>query len=672
MSNEAPITAGGAVILRERFEIDPAKPINDLSMPQALAFACVDKRGAGRSLFALICRHDLPIRVGSMRAMKGVQAAGVLTLVEYGIVDWPLVGRKVMAVVYERPGGPRVLPKPGGKFEPVPEILFPKKVLRPLFNALNEMSQRGVIHRAIRLDNLYWSDPGKDHVVLGDYTTSPPGYDNPALYEPLELAMANPEGRGQTSVKDDLYALGMVSIGLLNGRDFPVQGQSAPEVVASKLAQSTYANYATESRVPLNLLELLRGLLCDDTRDRWKLEDLDLWLNGRRVTPIQPKPAKRSQRPFRFEGKDYFSVRELANAMSRLWDAAIPVVMDGRVEIWLRRGLEDNELADVVASVIRVAQATGDQRQVGDLALARVLLVLDPRAPIRYREVRVTLDGFGNALATASMQKKPLRPYAEILARDLAKHWVSAQGYHNTELAHYESQFKDLAGNLSTPMMGWGIERCLYELNETLHCQSPLIEAEFVSDIRELLPALDRAAQKLDPKTKPVDRHIAAYIGVKWQRDTKVQFRTMAEQDPIRATLGMVSLLAVLQWRLGPPALHGLCGWVGGQLGPLINSYNNREKRKELEKEIPRLVRKGSLPDLYNLLDNHEERLKDAEGFAWARAEYAAAEQQLKAAEQGRTVIDERAALQGQQAAAVMATCIALLTVTVMLFMKVW
>lgn len=672
MATEAPITAGSTVILRERFEIDPSKPINDLSMPQATAFACVDKRGAGRSLYALICRHDLPLRMNAMRALKGVQASGLMTLVEYGTVDWPLVGRRVMAVVYERPGGPKVLPKPGAKFEPVAEIQFAKKVLRPLYNAINEMSQHGVIHRAIRLDNLYWSDASKDHIILGDCTTAPPGYDNPALYEPLELAMANPEARGQGTVKDDLYALGMVSIGLLNGRDFPIQGQSAAEVVQAKLAQSTYANYATESRVPLNLLELLRGLLCDDMRDRWKLDELDLWLNGRRVSPIQPKPAKRSQRPFRFEGKDYYAARELANAFARQWDAASAPIMDGRLEIWLRRGLEENEIADAVTLAIRMAQASGEQRQTSDFAIARVLMILDPKAPVRYREIRVTLDGFGAALATAVMQNKPLRPYAEILARELPKHWVGAQGYHNTELGHYEAQFKDLAGNLSTSMVGWGIERCLYELNETLHCQSPLIEQEFVSDIRELLPALDRAALKLDPKTKPVDRHIAAFIAVKWQRDTKVQFRAMAEPDQIRATLGMVSLLAVLQWRLGPPALHGLCGWVGGQLGPIISSFKSRDKRKELEKEIPKLVRKGSLPDLYNTLDSQDDREKDAEGFAWARAEYAAAEQQLKAAEQGRTVIDDRAAMQGQQAAAVTSICIALLTVTILLFMKVW
>ena len=38
------------------------------------------------------------------------------------------------------------------------------------------------------------------------------------------------------------------------------------------------------------------------------------------------------------------------------------------------------------------------------------------------------------------------------------------------------------------------------------------------------------------------------------------------------------------------------------------------------------MVRKGNLAELYNCLDNPDERQRDAEGFAWAKAEFAAAE----------------------------------------------
>jgi len=664
--------ASGPVVLRDRFQLFPDKPLPDLDMPQARAYHCEDRRGQGRALYVLICRNDLPVRLGAMRSLKGVQTAGLLQLVEYGPVDWPPLGARTIAVVYQRPLGGRVMPEPGGRFTPVPEIQFAKKIIRPLLQAVTEMSQRGVMHRAIRLDNLYWFDQSKEKIVLGDCTTSPPGHDNPAVYEPLEYAMALPEGRGQGYTKDDLYALGITFIGLLNGMD-PAKGWTTDAVIRAKLQQSTYAVWASDNRVPLNLLEVMRGLLCDDVRDRWDTESLDLWLNGRRMTPLQPQPAKRAQRGFKFEGKDYHTARELAHAMAANWDAAAGPIMDGRLEVWLRRGLEASDTADAVALAIRMAQAMqGDATAIADFAVARVLILLDPRAPLRYREISVRLDGFGTAMAVAAMQDRPLKPYSLILARDLAKHWIDAQGVFSPELSHFEGQFKELSGNLATNSIGWGIERCLYELSEHLPCLSPLIRGEYVTEIRDLLPALDRVAGRQNPKTRPMDRHIAAFIACKWQRDTHVQFRALNDSDPERSVLGMVSLLAVLQWRLGPPQLHGLCSWVGGQIAPIINSYHSRERRRELEKKVPQLIRKGSLPELYNVLDNQEERAKDSEGFAWARAEYSAAEQQIQALEQGRLVRDERAETQGQQSAAVISILIAVLTVTVLLFARIW
>lgn len=675
MANQAPTTGGatnGAVVLRDRFEIDPAKPLPDLSTPQATAYQCDDRRGAGRSLYALICRPDLPVRVGAMRALKGVQAVGMLNLVEYGIVDWPLARRRLFAVVYERPGGGKVIKAPGARFDPIPENMVVKKVIKPLVIALTEMSTRGVTHRALRTDNLFWFDNAKDRVTLGDCVTAPPGFDNPAAYEPLDMAQANPEGRGQGYSKDDLYALGLTVISLLSGRDI-TDGWSTEEVIRAKMAQSTYATFASEGRVPLNLIEFVRGVLCDDPKERWDLEDVDLWLQGRRLTPIQPKPARRGQRPFKFEGREIFTMPELAHAMSTRWDAAAGPILDGRIEVWLRRGLEDNESADAIATAVRVAQAQiNDPRLSTDLVIARVLIILDPKAPLRYREVRTTLDGFGTALACAFMQQRPLRSFAEILGRDLAKFWIEAQGLYSPELGHFESQFKDLSANLSTNMMGAGIERCLYEVNENLHCQSPLIEGEYVTDIRELLPALDRAAARTDPKTRPMDRHIAAFIKVKWERDTKVQFRALNETDQQRSALGMLSLLAILQWRLGPPALHGLAGWLGAQLQPIVESYHGRARRKDLEKQVPQIVRKGSLPELYNLLDDQEERRKDTEGFAWARAEYSAATQQLKMLETGRIARDEQAEIQGRQAAAVVSMAAAALSITIVLIARMF
>ena len=97
-------------------------------------------------------------------------------------------------------------------------------------------------------------------------------------------------------------------------------------------------------------------------------------------------------------------------------------------------------------------------------------------------------------------------------------------------------------------------------------------------------------------------------------------------------------------------------------MGPIINSFENRKKRKEIEKEIPKLVRKGSLPELYNYLDNPEERQRDADGFTWAKAEYATAEKQIYELQHGEVDRDEDAQKTGQQAGAMGAVVIMIMT----------
>lgn len=72
-------------------------------------------------------------------------------------------------------------------------------------------------------------------------------------------------------------------------------------------------------------------------------------------------------------------------------------------------------------------------------------------------------------------------------------------------------------------------------------------------------------------------------------------------------------------------------------------------------------MRKGNLPELYNFLDNPEERQRDAEGFAWAKAEYAAAEKQMYELQHGQMDRDENALKTGRQAGAAVAVVIMLL-----------
>ncbi len=631
-------------------------------MPNATAYEVTDRKQEGRPLYALVVKPEMPARISAMRILKGLEINHVLHLVDWGVADWPPADRKCVIVIYHRPMGGRVMETGGGLTKRIPDHLFAKNIIKPLADALNELALKGITHRAIRPDNLYYMDEAKTKIVIGDCVTCVPAHDQPVSVEPIESGMAMPAGRGAGNSHDDMYSFGATLLMLAVGRD-TLQGVPNEEIIRRKVSIGSYGTLAGEERAPVVILECLRGLLADDPEQRWKAENIDLWLAGKRLTPIQAKSEGQARRAIRIGEQEFNSIRPLSYALYTNWDKAATIITDGTLEIWLRRQFEQNGMADAVALAIKNTLALpGQKADSQDILIARVLMVLDPKAPIRLKDLRVNLDGYGPALAVAMLRKDNLAPFADFINRDLWRHYINAQTKTAADHQQFESVFKDLKNYLKDASMGAGIERCVYELNEWQFCMSPLIASQYVMEVKGILGALDNVAKAVNTKMWPIDRHVASFLRARYAKGTSVQLDSMNDQRPERATIGMLSVLAIVQWRLGPEALYGLASWVGGIMGPVINSYQNRDKRRELEKEIPKFVRKGNLAELYNYLDNPEERQKDAEGFSWAKTEFAAADKLIYDLEHGQGDRQEGAMKMGRQAGAAFAGVVMLLS----------
>ncbi|MBF0563463.1 MAG: serine/threonine protein kinase [Alphaproteobacteria bacterium] len=340
-----------------------------------------DKRAGGR-IYALICDPTLPVRVNMMRSLRGVKASGILPMIEFGPVPWP-DGRSCMAVLYQEPLGGRVRSDTRTRNDPIHERDINRMAIDPLRAGIKELNERRVTHRAIRPDNLYYMDPARQQIVFGDCVTSPPGYDQPMISETIVSGMTQRDGRGAGMLENDLYAFGVVILSLLTGRH-PCADLSDEDILHAKITQGSYQALIGDLRLPLPMTELLRGLVSDDPQQRWDLEALDLWTEGRRLSPIQTKPAQKAQRDFPFKGKLYSNTRELAAALGQNWDAAVDPIRDGQLETWLKRSLDDKGRGEAITKALKlVAASSMDSRAITDSMVTTVMSVLDPMAPIR-------------------------------------------------------------------------------------------------------------------------------------------------------------------------------------------------------------------------------------------------------------------------------------------------
>ena len=657
------------VLIKERFSVDPRKPLPDLNSPTAKAYMAEDRRDLTRAVFALICNPGLPTRLGAMMSLRGAGIRTLVGILEWEVAYWAPIQQRTMILILERPLGGRVLRD--GKFR-ISEYDLPRKVIEPLAGALQEMASIGVAHRAIRRDNLFFMDADRQVIAFGECYSSPPGYDQPVVYEPAERSMAHVAGRGVGNSRDDTYAFAATIVGLVLDKE-PCAHQSDEEILQHKLEYGSYAAITANENLPLSLLEPLRGMLGDDSTQRWGPEEIDLWLSGRKMTPQQKRSGKRGQTPFMFMGREYHSVRMLANAFAHHIPDAAKAIKTEHFDTWLRRSVEDGALANAIKNVLDVARAqAGTFAGSDEMVVCRVSILMDPRGPIRYKGFSFMVDGFGPAFAMELLRTGETQVPGEIIAKDIPDLWFQAQESYAPEASIFQKNFSQLKIVLNNKDPGFGIERCLYESNSSLPCQSPLLLQEYVLDVDHLLPALDRAANTQDLKNKPLDRHMVAFITARFKEDINPHMKALASDNPNTQTIGMLSLLAFIQWKLRVEPLYGLASWVGGHLGPAINAYHSRVTRKDIEREIPRLVRRGSLPELFDLMDNADRRREDLEGFEDAVAEYAAAELEIQDIEGRGEEQLTKAERTGRQAAAMGAVLLTMVLMLILFLVKVF
>lgn len=665
--------SGGPVRLRDRYLIDPNAPIPELDSPSAKAYAAEDRRDPGRNLFALICTPGLPPRVNVIGLQKANPIRGLLPVVDWDAINWPPLSQRSMAVIFERPMGGRLIDAIISGRVRISEHELIRRYIEPLSAALQGLGTLGVAHRAIRPDNIFFMDKEGQTVVLGDGVTAPAGFDQPLICETIERAMTSPAGRGEGDSRDDMYALGVTMVLILLGQN-PVGNLSEDDLLHAKVEHGTYATLCGGTRISLSFIEPLRGMLSDDVEERWGPPELDLWINGRKMTPIQRKPARRASQPFSFGGRDHVSPRTVARAFSmNVADGARALKEGALFDTWVRRHLSDPALADRLQGIVDQARVFEGQPNGSDeVIVARIAMFLDPAGPVRYKGFSFMLDGYGAALAVDLLRRGDMQVGAEALAREMPETWIAAQGKSRAETLEIMKTYTQLKGFLKITDPGYGVERVLYEMNHSLPCQSPFIIQEYVTTIEELLPALDRVANRVEAKSKPLDRHVTAFISARFQQDIHPHLKALAATKEETSLIGMLSLLAFLQWKLRIETLLGLSSWVGGLLGPAINTYYSRTTRRDIEREIPRLVRKGSLPEIFDLIDNAEKRRVDAEGYGAAQTEFIAAEaeiQDLQGVDGSRLAKAERT---GQQAAAMSSIVLSMLIVTVLFLLHKW
>ncbi len=501
--------ASAKVVLNDRFEIDAAQPLPEFSHPAAGAFAAKRLESGSAAQLAYVARSGLPARNEILAAMRAIDHPSVLNLVGHGVAFWPPDGVERLIVIYERPAR-RLMASIDDKGKPMREDEVVRVLVRPIVAALEELKRLRIVHGAVNPVNMFVAGSEDQQLTLGDCVTAPTGFIQPAAFETIGRAMTDPAGRGIATTGDDLYALGVSIICMMLGH-VPGAVHGAASLTTAKIELGSYSALLDGSNLPQFITEPVRGLLLDNPEQRWTLEDMQTWLGGRRASPRRSEIVGRLKRPIPFLGQEFNNVRSLAAAMATDSVAADGMIEDGSLEGQLTRAAQDEDLQDRIAEARRTA-ALGRAGVLRERRVARVLMALDPQAPIRYRGQSVMPEGIGGALAQAVARGHGTQELAEIIGAQLPMAWIGFQGTKDESIVRLVRQFDMLSGFVGEGGLGYGIERCLYDLDPSTPCAGSLTQGRLILNAKSFLLALESVAARPDRPKEPIDRHAAAFL----------------------------------------------------------------------------------------------------------------------------------------------------------------
>lgn len=621
-----PPPAGGKALLRGRIEIDLGERLREYESGDAHVFATLDQRDPNRPMMAYVCRCGVPIRNKALAALKGKMQNNILSVVTDGLIPVPGSDELRFAVVLERPQGVSIAEALAERGKPFDERTVAQEYLPQFVAALRELEGAGVTHRAIRPDNVFFADDERETLSLGEFITSPPGSCQPAAFEPIGSALAMSKGRGVGTTLHDTYALGVTLLSMLSG-SIPGEGRDPDELMEERLTQSSFTALASKLKAAATILDMLRGLICDDISERWGLDEIDAWLRGRRFVTKRAVLSNRAIRPFAFESRDHTYDLALALAFARNPKAAAEAIRGDEFLDWMRIGLQQPRLAEVLMEMLGTQQPGKRDGPTlpGKLDPVTVgTILLDPMGPLRRDEVAITIDGFGPVLAAAFINKdqKLKTSVMRLLASEAPIEWIKQRREADSDLSDSTGIFSRLMVVGGSKALGFGAERCLYELNPGYPCLSPFVAKYWVSELPRLLTALDDAAAAANKSTDLLDRHVAAFIGTYIPQTDKLlmRFSKTADQDKVMLSLEM---FAMLQARLDMPNLKSLTRWLASQLDSFVAGFHSRTRREYVKARIAVAQGKGDITLLLELVNSLRSDSSDVDQFRAAKTKYA-------------------------------------------------
>ncbi len=660
----------GNAIIEDRYNVIYSAPLPEHDTVGGVAYGAQDTEDAAHSVYALVCHPGVPLRHHMLEAHKFQNYAHMAGIEASGVLPRSNGGGLGLVLIVRRPKGGLIEWDPEDTTKRISDTAARKFFIPQLLDGLDSLFSRDQTHRRINPRNIFYDDSEHTLIALGECVSEPPGASQLAMFEPLERAIASPNGRGEGGAPDDIYALGVTLYCLLRGGN-PLKDLSDTEAIHSRMSKGTWGALGEDAGIPRGFVSLLKGMLNDDPEARWTLREIQLWLEG---TAPRARAGRRAvpapSVPIEYGGRQVPNSRALAYLLAEQPARGARRILEKDFVRWVVSNLRDAPDEKQLQQVVDQANKVGkNQSAAGMFMLARVCRLLDPQGPVRFDSLAFFMDGLGPILAAAfkNSKKDDLQFLEAGVGGGLLLDAVDQGTAVNTRrLRLLALQMQD---NVIQNTMGLGLERCLYDLCPSLPCQSPAVEPYYATNLIDFIAALEAVAAKGVLTSDVFDRHVVAFIGSQSSAlEPQIELLRAAGKIPSAIALATLDVLEAIQRRFAPTSIPALTSWMCRELDCVMQLIRSKKRRELMAEKMASVTSGASLTEVARTMDFPSALKRDENEYQSVVIEFANNEIQLRKTRQGVSRLDRMAQVAGFSGVAALGTLVWALVVVFFVF----
>jgi len=603
----------------QRYQITDVREI-EYSSEYSDAYVVVDSLDEeNKDLYALVYNKSMPFRLSEIMKLTNSDMKNVITPMEYGVTKVGTSEEEFFVAILQKPKGKslKVLIEEGFRFDKNNLI---NTYLPQLLGGIKRLHQQEITHGSINANNVFIDD---EQLVLADCISSITGANQEEFYETVDRAQCNTPGKFIASRATDFYSLGILIFHGMSGRDF--RSTNSSELIRQKLYHGTFHYLNAAYLMNGQIGDLIRGLVADTDELRWGASEVDSVLQGGMPSLTSSADLSYLSRAITFNGKEHYSKKSLAYDLSQDWEGAKEFIKTEKIKRWLESSSSQEKYLEALSLIQNIyinKSISKNLISADDERLMKLLAIIDPDGPTRFKNLVFYKENLGPMLAHSlaySNSETTQTLAAMMYVNSFAIYEILASSYSMPHLNTMIISINRCSEFLKKSEYGFGLERCLYDLNPTLVCQSPLVKKVFCIGLDDVLKYLDSADFEFEQLV--AKKTVSCFLANKIVMMTEIKNQELNLYPLVQKSRAyqIMGIFAKAQKHSKISTLNNLSNIIMQSVRDVLDSaLKSVTIREKFFIALEQSAKSGSIADLQNMALNSKFINDDIDGYTKA------------------------------------------------------